>query len=271
MSAEPIRFAKAEANGNDFLIVDAAIVSARERPGFTRQICDRHRGVGADGVEFVRPAGAGFELALYNADGGEAEISGNGTRCVAAFYARRGFRSGTLTTGAGAVQAHVVDGEGDAWVIDLDMGVPRFEGPEPHTVTLKALDDEIEATVLSMGNPQCIVRVLEFAADWEALGAAIEAHPHFPHRTNVEFVRVLDRHHIEIRIFERGVGPTHSSGTGSCAAAAAAIRAGWTDSPVEVSTPGGRQRVSWATPSSSVRLRGPARLVAEGLYLYVSA
>ncbi|HVB40673.1 MAG TPA: diaminopimelate epimerase [Terriglobales bacterium] len=268
MSSEPIRFVKAEANGNDFLIVDAGGVAPRLRAGFARNICDRHRGVGADGVEFVRPAAAGFELVLFNADGGEAELSGNGTRCVAAFYARRGFRCGPLLTAAGTLQATVIDGENEEWTIELEMGVPRFEGH----ATLTVLDDEIEAIVLSMGNPQCVVRVLEFPADWEAMGAALESHPHFPHRTNVEFVRVVDRHHLEIRIFERGVGPTHSSGTGSCAAAVAAIRAGWADSPMQVTTPGGVQRVSWTgRDGSTVRLLGPARLVAEGLYFFAAS
>lgn len=265
MSAEAIRFVKAEANGNDFLIVDAGAVSAGEQSEFTRHICDRNRGIGADGVEFVRPLASGFELKLFNADGGEAELSGNGTRCVAAFYARRGFRSGPLVTSAGPVHATVIEGEGETWMIDLDMGVPRFET----AATLKVLDDEIETAVLSMGNPQCVVRVLEFPADWQAMGAALESHPHFPHHTNVEFVRVLNRHHLEIRIFERGVGPTHSSGTGSCAAAVASIRAGWVDSPVEVTTPGGSQRVSWSSGAgASVRLRGPARIVGEGLYFF---
>lgn len=259
-----IRFVKAEANGNDFLIVDAAAIAPAERGRFSRLICDRHLGVGADGVEFVRPVGAGFELRLHNADGGEAEISGNGTRCVAAFYAKHGFRQGTLHTQAGEREARVLDGAGEHWTIELDLGIPRLEPP----ARLEGAGDACDATVLSMGNPQCVVLVEAFPADWEAQGAALERHPHFPQRTNVEFVRVLDRHSLEVRIFERGVGPTHSSGTGSAAAAVAAIASGRAASPVEVATPGGRQKVLWAGPGSSVKLVGPARLVAEGMFFW---
>ena len=269
--SDPVRFVKAEANGNDFLIVDAAAVPPGERSRFARAACDRHRGVGADGVEFVRvAAGAsgGFDLDLYNADGGSAEVSGNGTRCVAAFYAQRGFHAGTLRTGAGPVQASVVDGENQFWNIELTMGVPAIEALESEA-TLQVGGRAVPLTVLSMGNPQCVVRVSEFAPDWEALGTAMASHPRFPHGTNVEFMRVADRHHVELRIVERGVGPTHSSGTGSCAAAAAAIANGWCDSPILVKTPGGSQRVAWPGGGAAIKLTGPARVVAEGMFFFL--
>ncbi|HXT82251.1 MAG TPA: diaminopimelate epimerase [Acetobacteraceae bacterium] len=256
-----VRFVKAEANGNDFLIVDAEAVAHEQRSAFSRSICDRHRGVGADGVEFVRPHGTGFELELRNSDGGEAEISGNGTRCVAAFYAKHGFREGVLHTGAGPLRATVLDGEGAHWLIELEMGVPAIAGRE----TITALGRTWDATVLSVGNPQCVVMVPEFPENWEAAGAALALHPRFPHGTNVEFVQVHNRHHLEVRIFERGVGPTNSSGTGSCAAAIAAIVADAAGTPVEVATPGGVQKVVWAGPGAAVRLVGPASVVAEGM------
>ncbi|MGH9482332.1 MAG: diaminopimelate epimerase, partial [Terriglobales bacterium] len=135
-----IRFVKAEANGNDFLIVDAAAVAAGLRPGFARGICDRHLGIGADGVEFVQPSGDGFELSLFNADGSEAEISGNGARCVAAFYAKHGFRQGTLHTGAGPLPARVLDGAGDDWTIELDLGRPQLQPP----ATLRVMNRQID-------------------------------------------------------------------------------------------------------------------------------
>lgn len=253
-----VRFAKAEANGNDFLIVDATAVMPHARPAFTRRICDRHRGVGADGVEFVRPRGSGFELTLHNADGSEAEISGNGTRCVAAFYARHDFRSGEFLTGAGARRVTVLDGAGAFWTIEVELGAPRIEGQ----------DAALGAFILSVGNPQCVVTVPGFPEDWEARGAALESHPRFPERTNVEFMRVLDHHRIEIRIFERGVGPTASSGTGSSAAAVAAMAQDLARSPVEVITPGGNQKVIWGGGSSPIQLIGPASIVAEGVFLY---
>ncbi|MGH9412742.1 MAG: diaminopimelate epimerase [Terriglobales bacterium] len=259
-----IRFAKAEANGNDFLIVDAAAVTAAARADFARRVCDRHRGVGADGVEFVKSRGSGFELTLFNADGSEAEISGNGTRCVAAFYARHGFRSGALLTGAGARRATVIDGAGAFWQIEVELGAPQLE----ETVDLAVLGRTVRAQILSVGNPQCIVATSEFPPDWQALGAALATHPRFPHHTNVAFVRALGKHHIEIRIFERGVGPTASSGTGCSASAVAAIAQGLVDSPVEVTTPGGNQKVIWPGGSSPIHLIGPATILAEGIFLW---
>ncbi|MGH9467088.1 MAG: diaminopimelate epimerase [Terriglobales bacterium] len=258
-----VRFVKAEANGNDFLIVDAAAVAPPERHEFARRICRRHRGIGADGVEFVSPRGSGFDLQLYNADGSEAEISGNGSRCVAAFYARHGFRQGDLFTGAGPRRATVLDGAGQFWVVNIELGIPLLEP----TLPLEVLGQTLPAHVLSMGNPQCVVRVEAFPANWRELGAALECHPHFPAHTNVEFVRVLTRSRIEIRIFERGVGPTHSSGTGSSASAVAMIAAGLADSPVEVVAEGGKQTVIWGGGKSPVQLIGPASIVAEGVFL----
>ncbi|MGH9520703.1 MAG: diaminopimelate epimerase [Terriglobales bacterium] len=260
---DPIRFVKAEANGNDFLIVDQEHVPPLRRAELARRLCDRHRGIGADGVEFVRAAGDHLDLDLFNADGSPAEISGNGSRCVAAFYARHGFLKGELHTAAGTLQARVLDGGGAFWMIELEMGVPRLEGEVP----LRIAGREFRAQVLSVGNPQCVIRVEDFPSDWEALGAAIESHPRFPQRTNVEFVRVRDRQHLDLRIFERGVGPTQSSGTGSSAAAVAAIAQGLATSPVEVITPGGTQRVDWAGAGNPVRLRGPATVLAEGVFL----
>ncbi|MGH9475817.1 MAG: diaminopimelate epimerase [Terriglobales bacterium] len=259
----PIRFAKGEANGNDFLIVDGDAVAAGARAEFVRHICDRHHGVGADGVEFVRPRGSGFELSLYNADGSQAEISGNGTRCVVAFYARHGFRQGELLTHAGPRRATVLDGGGASWMVEIELGAPHLEGLE----LIVALGQSVEAFVLSVGNPQCVVGVEAFPDDWQALGEALERHPRFPQRTNVEFARVLDPHHVDIRIFERGVGPTNSSGTGSAASAVAMMAQGRVASPVEVRTPGGVQKVIWGGEETPIKLIGPATIVAEGVYL----
>ncbi|MGH9486220.1 MAG: diaminopimelate epimerase [Terriglobales bacterium] len=264
-----VRFVKAEANGNDFLIVDASAVAPASRADFTRRICDRHRGVGADGVEFVKPRGSGFELALHNNDGTVAEISGNGTRCVVAFYARHGFRQGELWTGAGQRQATVLDGAGEYWTVQIGLGVPRLEAVTP----IEVLGRTVNVCILSVGNPQCVVLTPEFPPDWIQLGAALEAHPRFPARTNVEFVRVLGRHRIEIRIFERGVGPTSSSGTGSAASAVAAITEHLCESPVEVITPGGSQKVIWTGQlegAAALYLIGTATVVAEGVFFYPS-
>lgn len=274
-----IAFTKAEANGNDFLIVQAQGVPRRAWADLTRAICHRHTGVGADGVEFVEIDGGQIRLTLLNADGGEAEISGNGTRCVSAWLAERHeFREGSLHTRAGVRHAKVLGRRGGYWQISLDMGRPRLEsdqvpmqlpgGPHPlvrdHVIELNGA--EVRATCLSMGNPQCLLLVDEFPEDWRELGAALESHPVFPERTNVEFVQVLNSHAIRIVIHERGVGPTESSGTGSCASAVAAILNGRVQSPVTVYTPGGEQTVTWE--GAEVHLEGPARLVAEGQFFW---
>lgn len=274
-----VAFTKAEANGNDFLIVKAQDLPRRAWPELTRALCHRHTGVGADGVEFVDLDGNQIRLTLLNADGGEAEISGNGTRCVTAWLAERhNFREGSLHTRAGVRHARVRGQSGGYWQISLDMGRPRLEsdqvpmqlpgGPHPlvrdHVIEVNGA--EVRATCLSMGNPQCLLLVDEFPADWRELGAALESHPVFPERTNVEFVQVLDPHTVRIVIYERGVGPTESSGTGSCASAVAAILNGRVQSPVTVLTPGGEQTVAWE--GAEVHLEGPARLVAEGQFFW---
>ncbi|HZT73772.1 MAG TPA: diaminopimelate epimerase [Terriglobales bacterium] len=260
-----LAFVKAEANGNDFLLVEAAAVPPARRGALARALCDRHRGLGADGVEYIawRAGAAGFDLALFNADGGEAEFSGNGTRCAAAWAAEtRGWREMGIGTAAGEKQARVLGRAGAAWRVETRMGAPG--AAREHELEL--LGRRLALAAFSMGNPQCCVLVEAFPDDWERLGAALESHALFPQRTNVEFVRPLDRHSIEIRIFERGVGVTQSSGTGSCAAAVTAIRAGRAASPVRVVAPGGEQEVEWAGGESEVRLRGPARIIASGTF-----
>lgn len=273
-----VAFVKAEANGNDFLLVEAGAVPAARRPALARAMCARHRGIGGDGVEFFAWQNGGLQLVLINADGSEAEISGNGTRCAVAWCARQhGAQAMRVRTVAGEKQARVLGREGESWTIELGMGAPGFaseripmrlpEGARAQVREYSVLvgTQRLAITALSMGNPQCCVLVEEFPAEWERLGAALESHPLFPRHTNVEFVRPLDPHTIEIRIYERGVGVTESSGTGSCAAAVAAILAAKAQSPVRVLTPGGEQEVVWE--GGEVWLRGPARLVAMGRFL----
>ncbi|MHB8735048.1 MAG: diaminopimelate epimerase [Terriglobales bacterium] len=281
-----VPFTKAEANGNDFLVVTAERVPPAERVRFARAICDRHRGVGADGVEFITLIPGGAHLELLNADGSIAEISGNGTRCVAAVLAESG--SGgelRLDTAAGEKRARVLEQGPEFWRIELAMGVPRFAMEEvpvvlpfrgkpgrPGTLTVHMREREWTLHVLSMGNPQCCLLVDAFPEDWKQLGAAWECDPIFPHRTNVEFVKVTGPQSLEIRIFERGVGPTESSGTGSCASAVTAICSGRVTSPVTVVSSGGIQEVAWAgTSGDEVWLRGPARIVARGEYEWSQA
>jgi diaminopimelate epimerase len=258
-----ISFTKASACGNDFLIIDgtSALGGLSE---FTRRICDRHNGVGADGVEFLFPAqDADVHIRLINADGSEAEISGNGTRCVAAYLAERGNNGRiSIRTGAGIKQCDLVSRNQNRFEFEMDMGIPRV-GDD---FSIKRSFGEVLGTPVSMGNPHYVVFVKEFPSDWQQRGAEIGSDQIFKQGVNVEFVRVQSSSDIEVRFYERGVGETQSSGTGSCASAVAAIARGRAISPLQVHAPGGTQVVRW-TNNSNVFLRGPAQLVCRGEFL----
>ena len=281
-----IGFHKFEALGNDFLIVreeDLAGISA-VREHFLAWFCDRRFGVGADGVEILlagpAPEGADFAIRLHNADGGETPISGNGTRCVGAWlYLVAGWDrpSVRLATGAGIRELFPVDSDPSVGriVFRTAMGVPRLSPsqipvllPRP---TERVVDESLDIggrtvrfTATSMGNPHCTIFVDNFdGVDWRWLGAQIEVDPRFPERTNVEFVRVIDRQTIEVRFWERGCGETLASGTGACAAVVASVLNGQTDRAVRVHTVAGELLVEWMD-DGSVWQTGEARYVYRG-------
>jgi len=268
-----IPFTKAHACGNDFLVVMEEDARGHDLAELARRLCARHTGVGADGVEYFRWTGlfAG-KITLYNADGSHAEISGNGTRCVAAWMAlkmdARASDEMRITTDAG-LRVCRIDAVGNAGVNSIDitagMGVPQFA---PRTVTLKS-GTKIAGTFVSMGNPHFVIVVDNdgFALagrPWQDVGAEICAHPDFPNQTNVGFVRIGSRHEIELRIFERGVGPTSSSGTGTSASAVTAIAFHNCTSPLRVIAPGGAQTVAWSGAGTELALTGPAAMIAWG-------
>jgi diaminopimelate epimerase len=268
-----IPFAKAHACGNDFLIVTEEDAKDHDRAELTRRLCARNTGVGADGIEFFRWTGiCAGHITLYNADGSTAEISGNGTRCTAAWMAlKMDARAGDemwIETDAGMRVCRVeqVGANGINTIeISAGMGMPVFA---PGTVQL-ADGAQIAGVQVSIGNPHFVI--LADSADfsvagraWQAIGAEICTHADFPLQTNVEFLRMLNPHEIEIRIFERGVGPTMSSGTGTCAAAVAAIAFNACASPLRVGAPGGPQTVEWSGPGAELRLTGPAAMIAVG-------
>lgn len=253
-----VPFVKATACGNDFLIIDF-VDAPSDVHSFSRRICDRHNGVGADGVEWVLPANdADLRVRLLNADGSEAEISGNGTRCVAAWYCAENKReSVVIRTGAGLKTCSLMARAGNSFEFRSSMGEPEVGDPFPIKVTY----GEISGIPVSMGNPHYVVFVPEFELGWQAVAQQISTHHDFKHGMNVEFVKVSDRNEIEVRFCERGVGETMSSGTGSCAAAVASIHAGKVGSPVRVHALGGMQTVEW---SGGVFLTGPATLLCRG-------
>jgi len=257
----PIPFTKAHGAGNDFLLSWAEQVTIPETslPSVARAICNRHTGIGADGWILILNSA----IRLFNSDGSEAEISGNGTRCAAALLieAGRAVDHVTIQTGAGPKHLRLLRRDGRRFLFEMNMGLPAYHPDEIRCeIALKAGAQEV--TILDVGNPQCVVFVPEFPANWQALGAEIEGHPRFPKRTNVSFVRVIDAHSIETRFYERGAGVTLSSGTGSTGAGVASILRKVAASPVTITTPAGEAlELRW---DDSVYLTGPAEIIGTG-------
>jgi diaminopimelate epimerase len=261
-----IPFTKAHGAGNDFLLTPANRVGDLDLPSTARAICDRHTGIGADGWIVIQ----NHSIRLFNADGSEAEISGNGTRCAAALVIDSGsVDSGndqvTIQTGAGPKHLRLLGRDGRRFLFEMNMGSPVFDVREIRC-NIPLTSGPLEVTIVNVGNPQCAVFVDSFPEDWEALGAQIEGHPRFPKRTNVSFVRVVDSHTIETRFYERGAGVTLSSGTGSTGAAVAAILRKVASSPVTVHTPAGELlQLRW---DESVYLTGPAEITGAGEFYF---
>jgi diaminopimelate epimerase len=255
-------FVKASACGNDFLLIEGAGAPA-DLADVTRRICDRHEGVGADGVEWTFPhPSADVEIRLINADGSEAEISGNGTRCVAAYICNEQKKETiTIQTGAGLKTCVLTERSDSGYEFETEMG----EAVVADELTLTAGTEEVKGIPVSMGNPHFVMFVSAFSEMWQGEAARIQRNPEFKQGVNVELVLVEGKHNVTARFFERGVGETRSSGTGSCASAVAAIATGKTESPVRVHAPGGTQIVRME--GSHVFLRGPARLVCRGDFI----
>src|ERR1700690_1788044 len=265
-SRKSIAFTKASACGNDFLIVAAADTSG-DLNELTRRLCHRHNGVGADGVEWLFPdAEADARARLINADGSEAEISGNGTRCVAAeICSRTGKTEVAIRTAAGVKICRLIERRGSSFEFESDMG----QADVGSQTSIETMWVRAGGTKVSMGNPHFVIFVENFQEGWQKQAALIQTQPQFPQGTNVEYVIVRGPNEIEIRLFEGGVGETLSSGTGSCASAIAAIAGGQVASPVKVVAPGGSQTVRWENKGNlnRVYLRGPATLICRGEYL----
>ena len=260
MISRVIPFYKAEACGNDFLIVEWVHLGP-DPAGLSRRLCDRHRGIGADGVEWVNIDDQGrVHARLFNADGSEAEISGNGTRCVAAWCVEtRGGSEVQVVTRAGEKECMLLRRSEYSFEFMTEMGRGEVLGEK----SIQFGDSVEKGCEISTGNPHFVQLVDQFPSNWQARASRIAASAEFPNGTNVELVRVLGQNRIEFRIWERGAGETLSSGTGSCASAIAAIHSGKAASPVEVCAPGGKQVVHW-DGEDALLLEGPARLIGRG-------
>jgi diaminopimelate epimerase len=258
-----IPFTKAHGAQNDFLLTwsEQMPEQTADFAHLAQAICDRNTGPGADGwilIERSEPPG----IRLWNSDGSRSEISGNGTRCAAAVLVESGDARAEIAilTGAGLKKLRLVERNGLDFVFEMNMGSARIE--ELHSAIVPGR----EAVILNVGNPQCAVFCRDFEFDWRTLGADLERHLRFPNRTNVSFVRIVNRHTIDVRFFERGAGETRSSGTGSTGAAAAAIARGFVEAPVQIETPAGPLNVRWE--DADILLSGPAEIVARGEFYW---
>ncbi len=281
-NASMIAASKYQSYGNDYLVIRESDLTRRRAAALTRDICRRHFGIGGDGCVFVEPGGKDrFRIRIFNPDGSEAAMSGNGCRCAGAFVHHRGLSQNanlSLETLSGVKGHHLLENDESSWRYRSSLGRPAFI-PEEIPIRLEeelsqVVDHPLQVesapvtvTALSVGNPQCVVFVstLPRDAEFRRLGSALEVHPAFPERTNVSFVRVTGPRRLDVRIWERGVGPTHSSGTGCSGAAVAAIHTGRVGSPVRVGTRTGEQEVAWQ-PGEEVRLTGRVEFVGDVHY-----
>jgi diaminopimelate epimerase len=253
---------KAHAFGNDFLLIDASAAARWSNvTDVARRVCDRHRGVGADGLMVLTETPGGADTRLFNADGSEAEVSGNGVRCAAAWLSHdRGLSPGdsiVIGTVAGPKRLELLSKAGLRCTFRAEMGPPEKLRKEHIAVA----GQMVQAVVLRVGNPQCVILGPATDERLHGIAAPLAVHPFFPHGTNVELVEIESPDRVRILIWERGVGPTEASGTGACAAAVAAAFAGGANRTIDVVSPGGTQRVEWAP--ETIWLTGWAELIGE--------
>ncbi len=268
---------KSHALGNDYLIVDPAALSFKLTRQTIVRLCDRHLGVGSDGILALAPSTrADFGLRIYNPDGSEAEKSGNGLRIFAKFLHDHGYAGQATFTvdtpgGVAGIQLHLVGGGVDQMTVDVGRAtftsteIPMAGSPrEVVNEIIEAGDQRLEITAVSVGNPHCVVFVPDLSlVHLHQLGPLLETHPLFPNRTNVQFAQVVERDRVKILIWERGAGETMASGTSASAVAAAAVREGLTDRTMTISAPGGDLHIT-VGEDWSIRMTGPASEVYAG-------
>ncbi len=274
-----MKFTKMQGAGNDYVYVNCLEEQVSNPAEVSKYVSDRHFGIGADGLILIKPSErADFEMAMYNADGSQGEMCGNAIRCVAKYVYDRGMtdkRQISIDTLAGIKYLELFLENGKVSRVKVDMGAPRLAAAE---IPVKADTEQVinapievegktyEMTAVSMGNPHCVVFLEEDVRELNlaAIGPAFENHPRFPKRIYTEFVNVIDKSALRMRVWERGSGETLACGTGSCATAVAAILNGKTGAEVTVQLMGGELEIAWAGGDAPVYMTGPAVTVFDG-------
>ena len=275
-----MKFTKMHGCGNDYIYINGAveIIPEEKKPDFVRRMSDRHFGIGGDGVIFINPSEeADFEMDMYNADGSRAEMCGNGIRCVAKYVYDKGLTDKTdiSVISHGKIKSlHLTLQDGKVETVRVNMGAPILEAAQIPVICERgqAVDEpilvqgkEYRMTCVSMGNPHAVVFVDDVAGmPLEKVGPYFENHERFPQRTNTEFVKILDRNTVEMRVWERGTGETLACGTGCCATVVACILNGLTEDRVLVKVLGGEIEIFWDREKNLVFMTGPATEVFEG-------
>ena len=277
-----MKFTKMHGAGNDYVYINGFTekIAQEDKPEWVRKVSDRHFGIGSDGAIFINPSDvADFEMEMYNADGTRSEMCGNGIRCVGKFVYDKGLTDKKQITVVSAGKIKYLDltvEDGKAVQIKVNMGEPILEAKKVPVVSdseqvidepiyISEVDETYSMTCVSMGNPHAVVFMEDVEhLQIEKIGPFFENHCRFPNRTNTEFVKVLDRNNVQMRVWERGTGETLACGTGCCATAVACILNGLTDAEVTVHVLGGRIKIFWDRESNLVYMTGPAETVFEG-------
>lgn len=277
-----MKFTKMHGCGNDYIYVDGAkeIIPQKKKPDVVKKLSDRHFGIGGDGVIFINPSTeADFEMEMYNMDGSRAEMCGNGIRCVAKFVYDKGLTDQTHISIISAGKVKYLDlttENGKVSTVKVNMGAPILKAADIPVIADREEEPVIggnieidgknyKMTCVSMGNPHAVVFMDDVAGlPIEKIGPLFENHERFPKRTNTEFVKVIDREHVEMRVWERGTGETLACGTGACATVVACILNGLTNDTVTVKLLGGSLRIQWDRQENLVYMTGPASTVFEG-------
>lgn len=277
-----MKFTKMHGCGNDYIYVDGAkeIIPQDKKPDVVKKLSDRHFGIGGDGVIFINPSTeADFEMEMYNMDGSRAEMCGNGIRCVAKFVYDKGLTDQTQISIISAGKVKYLDlttENGKVSTVKVNMGAPILKAADIPVIADREEEPVIggnieidgknyKMTCVSMGNPHAVVFMDDVAGlPIEKIGPLFENHERFPKRTNTEFVKVIDKEHVEMRVWERGTGETLACGTGACATVVACILNGLTNDTVTVKLLGGSLRIQWDRQENLVYMTGPAVTVFEG-------